>query len=331
MNQVNKVTNIDAKRAFRRHIEVHKIIPTIYIDEYWDYYMDLYDLTDQWKEFLKDFIDSGFTYESFYSTYDTLLQQVSDVINSKYDKDSFIEKCKSLLKDAPSTLNKVDSLCNLTPGKYLYVDLRNGFDNSLRIVGLLDDKSVYDIIREATPNKIFYNKKKIRFDVYHTCLPCIDFKDYLYSLESEILLEKIYNQNDPTIEYLNNHFELIGKTNGDAVIYKLNGDEDLKNILGDYSYNGIQYHTETLTVSDITMFGNKYRYLINRDKNGKQVNHIIYSDINPDVHIMKSKLLNISLYPFALKLATGEELNEKDLAVGYEDQIFFHFDKSEII
>jgi hypothetical protein len=27
----------------------------------------------------------------------------------------------------------------------------------------------------------------------------------------------------------------------------------------------------------------------------------------------------------------GEELNEKDLAVGYEDQIFFHFDKSDIL
>ena len=65
----NLITNIDAKRAFLNFMDIDNTIPQIYLDEYWDYYISEFAFTEQWKTFLTQFINEGFTYESYKEEY----------------------------------------------------------------------------------------------------------------------------------------------------------------------------------------------------------------------------------------------------------------------
>ena len=116
---------------------------------------------------------------------------------------------------------------------------------------------------------------------------------------------------------------LIGKTQGDSYFYKINDNYDVTDILGEYEHNNIKYHIDYCTVKDIIMLNERYKCRFELDKNYKLRALYLY-DTNGH------RTENPFLTHLAIKLFTGGELNEKDLAVGYEDQIFFHWDKSEI-
>ena len=142
----------------------------------------------------------------------------------------------------------------------------------------------------------------------------------VFNFMNSIILEKLYQSNNPIIQYLNDNFELVGKSNGDSFYYKLNENKDITNIIGDFEYEDIPYHIDILTFKNIKMFGNDYNLHISN--NNDKITNVYLSSM--------TFKMPLSLYPFALKIATGEELNDKDLAFGYDDQIFFHWDKSEI-
>ena len=144
----------------------------------------------------------------------------------------------------------------------------------------------------------------------------------LYYLENDVLLEKVYSSDVPIIKYINDSFEFCGKSEGDCCLYKIPENTDITNIYGDYTYDDISFHIEKLTIKSISIFGNPHKVWMITNKDNKLLDIYFYNQFG------KSSL---ALYPFAYKLALGKELNEKDLAMGYEDQIFFHFDKSEII
>ena len=71
------------------------------------------------------------------------------------------------------------------------------------------------------------------------------------------------------------------------------------------------------------MLNKRYKCRFELDKNYKLQALYLY-DVNG------RRVTHPFLIHLAIKLFTGGELNEKDLAFGYEDQIFFHWDKSEI-
>ena len=210
---------------------------------------------------------------------------------------------------------------DIPDGKYLNVDIHNTIDVALRYIEVFDNKytCTNDIVKQVSNSKIF-TLKKIKMLLYVTL---VDKQKDLYKIYSDVLAEKVYQSKCPIIKQLNNNFELLGKTGGDNFLYKWEDDKKSQEMIGEYTYDDISFHIEPFIVKHLTIFGENYVIFIQYDKQ----NNI------DTVRLFDCKCIpaSLSLYPFALKLALGKDLNEKDLAIGYEDQIFFHFDKSEII
>lgn len=319
----NLITNIDAKKAFLNFIDRDNNIPQIYLDEYWDYYISEFAFTEQWKTFLTQFINEGFTYESFEEEYYKLMHEVHNTFISLVN-DKVEQKFHELLSHTNCQLPEID-IHYLPDGKYICVDLHNAFDIAFKQIGIYGNeyKDTYDIFNKKSNYDIFKNHRQFRLKLYRMFFANTPFNisaNDVFNFVNSIILEKLYQSNNPIIQYLNDNFELVGKSNGDSFYYKLNENKYITNIIGDFEYEDIPYHIDILTFKNIKMFGNDYNLHISND-NDKITNVYLSS--------MTFKM-PLSLYPFALKIATGEELNDKDLAFGYEDQIFFHWDKSEI-
>ena len=153
------------------------------------------------------------------------------------------------------------------------------------------------------------------------CIVAHSIVQGLFKICSEILLEDIYKSNQKLKDI--KELTLIGKGRGDSYYYKINDNYDVTDILGEYEYNNIKYHIDYCTVKDIIILNERYKCRFELDKKYKFQSLYLY-DTNGH------RTENPFLIHLAFKLFNGGELNEKDLAVGYDDQIFFHWDKSEI-
>ena len=313
---MKSISNFQAKKAYTKY--VMEFVPPLYIDEYWDYYIQLYDLKDDWNRFLEYFIKEKFTYVSFYEEYIRILTETINIISSLWGENQ-IQKYNELIQSITPQMPLID-VKTIPDGRYLNVDIHNAVDTALKYIGLWNDTytGTYDIFKMLSNYHIFDNMKRLKFNVNDNM---VEKQDYIYSLYSNVLLEKIYQSDHHKIRYLNENYELFGKSYGDSYFYKLTDDEIPQNILGDFNCGDISIHIDIFDSKSIDVFGNKLKLNIIRNQQGKISTLGLYN---------AKRKANISLYPFAMKLATGEELNEKDLAIGYEDQIFFHFDKSEL-
>lgn len=314
----NNISNFEAKKSFSKLVMIC-LIPPIYIDEYWDYYIKEYCLEDMWDKFLQEYTDSKFTYESFKNEYTDIILKTIDFIRNRWSDDVY-KKYNDLVNSTPQLIPEYDPK-KFPDGEYLDVDIHGAVDMALRNIDIFDDEytSTYDVFKTISGNPIFHNMKRLRLNVYNNMQ---DKQDYIYNIHSKVSLERLYQSGDPIIEHLNKKYQLFGKTRGDSYFYKLDDKSGLDDILGNHTYGDFFYHIDVVTAKNMKIFGKPYTFIITKDKENKINNLALY---NPFIRA------NLSLYPFAYKLALGEELNEKDLAVGYEDEIFFHYDKSEII
>ena len=312
---MNKVTNFDAKKAFVNFMTPFGI-SSIYINEYWDYYIKEYNLENQWNDFLEKFIDEKFTYETFKNEWYKIFYSVLNYICSFYNDNKISEKCEYLFQLETQEIKTINYY-DISDGTYIDVNINNCFDLAMIFCNKDDEYiSIYDNINNITSFNIFKNQRALKISIINN-LPW-NIINKMYTINNKILIEDLYQTKNTPLELLNNTCELIGKTEKDSLIYKISNTEQLGFILNNYE----TYHINTLTVKTIKMFGNDCKCLITRDKDNRIYNFDLY---------YLDKQLNTSIYPFALKLALGEELNDKDLTFGYEDEIFFKFDKSEIV
>ena len=92
----NNMSDWDAKKAFiEKHLYKNNDIPQIYIDNYWDYYIEEHNLTQAWNIFLKKFRDDNLTYTSYVDEYNRLLNEVPKLLTRELDKN----KIKQLIND----------------------------------------------------------------------------------------------------------------------------------------------------------------------------------------------------------------------------------------
>lgn len=93
--------------------------------------------------------------------------------------------------------------------------------------------------------------------------------------------------------------------------------------MGNYIYDNIGYHISVVETKHTTVLGKKIRCTRGFKKNGPGGFKVFY---------LPKGQARPELWPIAIKKAFDDlgELNEKDLTIGYEDQIFFQFDKSEV-
>lgn len=320
MNNQNNITNFDAKKSFIDFAMPYFIIPQIYIDEYWDYYIEEYGFKTKWNTFLEEFKEGGYTYKSFSDEFKRIVSIGDKMVYGPVlteTREKFIQVL-SKFKKFKYKLPHIN-IYELSEGEYIYIDLHSACDEVLKYVGVLNDKfnGITDIINFITEKDIFKHQKQLKLRI----LDNIQYTRYIY-LTFAILMDQIYKSEDKKLRNITKKLTLIGRTDGDAYMYKLNDDSDISELYGDYECKNLKYHIKKLEVKEVKAFENTYKIITIKDKNNETDNLYVYSN---------NSILCPGLYPFVLKLAKGEELNEKDLAVGYENEIFFHFDKSEII
>ena len=320
----NNMSDWDAKKAFtEKHLYKNNYMPQIYIDDYWNYYIEEHNLTQVWNKFLKQFRDDNLTYASYMDEYNRLLDEVPKLLTTESDKNKIIDIIDNRLNSKEnSVMSCIEDLSTLPEGNYISVDIHSAFDEALKYIGIFSPIYINtnDIIKDISKHSIFNDNKHLRCDIYQ-CLFDKDIYKGLFKICSEILLEDIY-KSDKKLKDIK-ELTLIGKCKGDSYYYKINDNYNVTDIIGEYEHNNIKYHIDYCTVKDIIIFNEKYKCYFEMGKNNKLQSLYLY-DTNGH------RTANPFLIHLAFKLFNGGELNEKDLAVGYEDQIFFHWDKSEI-
>lgn len=320
----NNMSDWDAKKAFTtKYLFSNCYIPQIYIDDYWNYYIEEHSLTEIWDNFLKQFKDDNLTFASYMDEYNRLVNEVPKLLTIESDKNKIIDIIDNVLNSKEnSVMSYIEGVYTLPEGNYISVDIHSALDEALKYIGVFNPSyiSTNNIINDTSKYSIFNYNKKLRISIYQHLFDVFTTKE-IYKIYYEILLENIYKSNQKLKDI--KELTLIGKTQGDSYFYKINDNYDVTDILGEYEYNNIKYHIDYWTFKDIIIFNKKYKCCFEVDKNYKLQALCLY-DTNGN------RIKHPFLIHLALKLFTGEELNEKDLAVGYEDQIFFHWDKSEI-
>ena len=320
----NNMSDWDAKKAFTtKYLYKSNYMPQIYIDDYWNYYIEEHNLTQVWNKFLKQFRDDNLTYATYMDEYNRLLDEVPKLLTTESDKNKIIDIIDNRLNSKEnSVMSCIEDLSALPEGNYISVDIHSAFDEALKYIGIFSPIYINtnDIIKDISKHSIFNDNKRLRCDIYQ-CAFDESIVQGLFKICSEILLEDIYKSNQKLKDI--KELTLIGKGRGDSYYYKINDNYDVTDILGEYEYNNIKYHIDYCTVKDIIMLNERYKCRFELDKNYKLRALYLY-DTNGH------RTENPFLTHLAIKLFTGGELNEKDLAVGYEDRIFFHWDKSEI-
>lgn len=320
----NNMSDWDAKKAFtEKHLYKNNYMPQIYIDDYWNYYIEEHNLTQMWNNFLKQFRDDNLTYTSYMDEYNRLLDEVPKLLTTESDKNKIVDIIDKVLNSKEnSVMSCIEDLSALPEGNYISVDIHSAFDEALKYIGIFNPIyiSTNDIIKDISKYSILNDNKRLRCDIYR-CTFDEDIAQGLFKICSEILLEGIY-KSDKKLKDIK-ELTLIGKCKGDSYYYKINDNYNVTDIIGEYEHNNIKYHIDYCTVKDIIIFNEKYKCYFEMGKNNKLQSLYLY-DTNGH------RTANPFLTHLAFKLFNGGELNEKDLAVGYEDQIFFHWDKSEI-
>ena len=135
----NNMSDWDAKKAFiEKHLYKNNDIPQIYIDNYWDYYIEEHNLTQAWNIFLKKFRDDNLTYTSYVDEYNRLLDEVPKLFTIESDKNKIVDIIdKRLSTKENSVISYIEGLYTLPEGNYITVDIHSAFDEALKYIGIL--------------------------------------------------------------------------------------------------------------------------------------------------------------------------------------------------
>ena len=228
----NNISDWDAKKAFTtKYLYQNNYIPQIYIDDYWNYYIEEYNLTQVWDNFLKQFKDDNLTYTSYMDEYNRLLDEVPKLFTIESDKNKIVDIIdKRLSTKENSVISYIEGLYTLPEGNYITVDIHSAFDEALKYIGVFNPSyiSTNDIINNTSKYSIFNGNKKLRIDIYYHLFDVFTTKE-IFKIYCEILLENIY-KSDQKLKDIK-ELTLIGKTQGDSYFYKINDKYDVTEIL----------------------------------------------------------------------------------------------------
>ena len=120
MKQPYRITDYDEKISFA-FFHANTILPCIYLDEYWDYYINEYNLSTLWESFREQYKKDKFTHISFKNEFYKLYTKVSKVILPFSQQDIELKLNQSLLSINPQMPSvKIPDIQN---GNYLYIDI----------------------------------------------------------------------------------------------------------------------------------------------------------------------------------------------------------------
>lgn len=290
----NNMSDWDAKKAFtEKHLYKNNYMPQIYIDDYWNYYIEEHNLTQMWNNFLKQFRDDNLTYTSYMDEYNRLLDEVPKLLTTESDKNKIVDIIDKVLNSKEnSVMSCIEDLSALPEGNYISVDIHSAFDEALKYIGIFNPIyiSTNDIIKDISKYSILNDNKRLRCDIYR-CTFDEDIAQGLFKICSEILLEGIY-KSDKKLKDIK-ELTLIGKCKGDSYYYKINDNYNVTDIIGEYEHNNIKYHIDYCTVKDIIIFNEKYKCYFEMGKNNKLQS--LYLVIELQIHFLHTLPSNFSM------------------------------------
>lgn len=315
----NKVTDFDIRKSF---VDINYPFgsPSILLDGYWEHYMDIFGQTEKYEKFRKDWISEGFkTYKDFADEYGSVLDSI------KFD-DIFKYSINDMWKNMKTSVDTriwmpvicANDYANLS-GRYLRVDLHHAFDAVLNMMGLYRDEynSMENVIESYTQHKMFIDMKLLRLNIYYKI--GLGHNQILFDICGN-LLRKVFESNHPVIRTLNERYKERYLSKGDMYLYKIGDNDDVSGLTGDYMTDGISFSVKCLTCGNISIMDSIYSTMID------------LSERLIDYNIMKTSSGTTAqgmIAPLALKLARGEKPTEMDLAIGYEDMVFFHLNEND--
>lgn len=299
---MNSVTNKDAKFIYSKYWFKNmqlEMFPTIYIDEYWEYTIDLFNLRKDWEWFLEKFN------EEFHSAREYMeeVERVKDVLMDEFCTPDINEKLASykISKYHFSFKNIYD----IPEGDYWIIDLKEAFNQTLKYINVVKPGVTYkSVVEKTTKSEILRNSKVLRFQLYYRFK--VPFKNIMYNICENILYDLTQTQ-----EFKNKiNFDDIICICGDS-LYIQKDKTDL--VEGDYEINGIGFHVRNKSVKSIIYNGEKIKWLETDTVN------FFYKNNYP-------QYLSTDEYLCLMKTIKNQQPNQIDLTVGFEEQIFYVMD-----
>lgn len=294
----SKITNKDAKIIYAKYWYKNlntEMFPTIYIDDYWEYTIDLFNLRNDWEIFLG----------TFKKEFDSAKQYIekSNKITNELTKKLFIpdaiDKVNSFIPPKANFVQK--NFYDLPDGDYWGIDLHMAFNQVMNYIGVLNKDVTYEsIVNSMTDSTLLKSSKFLRINFYNG----LDIKKngILFAVYDTLLYKAIQGIN--TIK-----FEDIIGIGGDC-IHILKNKSRLKE--GDYIFNDVSIHIDSHIVKSIHYKDNIVKYL-----DTGTITKFFYK---PNCSISFDDYLCI------MKVIKNQQPNQIDLTVGYEDQIFYTLD-----
>ena len=296
MNQI--VTNKDAKIIYTRYQYKRLqtlMFPTIYIDKYWDYTIDLFNLKKDWETFLD-------TFNKEFSSAKQYIEESNRVLNILYENlfvPDISQKVDSYKVGEPKF--KRTSQYELPDGEYWTIDLRYAENQVLKYLDLFKPNVTYDsVINDVTSSTLLRSSKMLRLALYE--MLHISKRSVLYYIYSVLL----YNVLESTElkDIINIKENVLGIT-GDCLY--ITNNVDLSE--GDFTINDIGVHIRKTVVKSIKYKNSIVKYT---DKGGLTTFYKdTYNTISADEYLC------------VMKASKNQQPNEIDLTVGFEEEIFY--------
>lgn len=303
---MNNITDFDIKKAFT--FIHYGQLPPILIDEYWNHYMKIFNIENEYLEFSEKYKMDGFkNYNDFENKFNDTVQKCSKLFLKKSLNDTInclMKHCDGLDETWMPHFTNPPSGNNIVK-----VDIHCAGETLLKRLNLFNDdyESGYDIIDKISQFETFKNYKTIRICMIR--LAGLHQNKYLFALISNILLKEIYESDDNVIKMLNSKYP-VGKTICDSLVY-ITGNDNLDKISGEYTYKDMNYHIDIFDVNNMEILGSEY---LNLWTSPNQLNTYRI----PQMFI-----------PITNCILNGRIPTKYDLAIGYEDQIFFYLDEND--
>ena len=307
-----KTTDFDIKKSYT-FLNYPQQYPMIYIDEYWDYYIDQLGAKENYELFKEQYKSEGFiNYNDFKNKAKEIAQKSAEKLFNT-DKETVSKKLTEVGKEI-TKWDELPDIKSVTMSNYKSVklDLVSGYDQTLKYLNLFNNNynSTYEIINETTDLEIFKNKKALRILTYS--FAGVEFDEVLTSYNSNVIVKNIFHFCDDTIQTLNSYGTPYAYYHGDCMIWIINEFPD-KSLLGSHSINGFDYHISFNEMKTFLILGNKFQF-----------KHNISNELD-----YRLSRVNCYFFPLCASLCNGQTPTEKDLAIGYEDKIFFHLNEND--
>ena len=162
---MNTITNKDAKMIYAKYWHKNmsmEMFPTIYIDKYWDYTINLFELNDDWNWFLERFNEEFKSAKEYIEE----SERVKDILLDNFCTSDINEKLMAYHIDNYNFVFK--NTYDIPEDEYWVIDLKEAFNQTLEYLNVIQPGVTFkSVLNSATKSELLRNSKILRFQLYY--------------------------------------------------------------------------------------------------------------------------------------------------------------------